>query len=208
MAKPFMRVTLTSTKGQTTTRFVRNLVSETHFEVQEMLLEATEQTRDRMRQIIQEAKKRASTGNNLEKSIDVEILNTEAGFAAGIGNINRLESDAPYYMVLNDGGYVPYSTVKGAPLGSFEGEAPSKEFYMLPGNAAWERSGSKGFFMKPQTPIEGIDYIGIAERELRDKIIKETREVIIRVNNSSSIGLGTKYIAKWNKRVTFGGNNL
>jgi hypothetical protein len=110
-----------------------------------------------MRDTIAENKKRPSLGDNLEKTIDKEILkDTPYAFEIGIGNINKLKTDAPYFEVLDAGGYVPYSTVKAAPPGSFEGDSAIKG-----GDGQnWERSGGKGLYMKPKKAIEGIDYIG------------------------------------------------
>jgi hypothetical protein len=42
-------------------------------------------------------------------------------------------------------------------------------------NQNWERSGNKGFFMKPLKAIEGIDYIGKSIRNL-DQELRVTME--------------------------------
>jgi hypothetical protein len=127
---------------------------------------------DNMRETISSSKKRPSLGSNLEDNITAETINTTGGVEVGIGRISRLKANAPYFEVLNDGGYVPYSTAKGAPLGSFYGDAP------VPDGTGqnWERMGNVGFFMKPKKAIEGIDYINKAilnlDRELKEVIEK------------------------------------
>ena len=141
-------------------------------ELQAYMLDLADNTVKNMRNTISISKKRPSFGNNLENSIEATIINTTGGIDIGIGNVFKLKSQAPYFEVLDAGGYVPYSTAKGAPLGTFEGSRPT------PGGAGqnWERSGDKGYFMKPKKAMEGIDYIGKAIRnldiELKAKIIQ------------------------------------
>jgi hypothetical protein len=142
-------------------------------EAQEKITILGEKTAEHMRNTISTSKKRRSFGNNLEDNIISEIINSVGGIEVGIGRISHLKTNAPYFEVLDKGGYIPYSTVGGAPLGSFEGDAPNSS--VVSGNQIWERSAKKGFFMKPKSPIEGIDYIGKAIRNL-DKELKITME--------------------------------
>jgi hypothetical protein len=119
-------------------RYIENNL--VYAELQEAAINLADNTVNNMRETISSNKKRPSLGNNLENTIDKEILNsTLEETEIGIGNITKLKTDAPYYEVLDAGGYVPYSTVKGAPLGSFYGEAP------IAGGSGdnWERSGIK-----------------------------------------------------------------
>jgi hypothetical protein len=129
-----------------------------HFILQEEVDELGDKAVETGRAHISASKKRRSLGSNLENTIQKEVLQTVGGVEVGIGNINKLKTDAPYFEVLNDGGYGPYSTAKGAPLGSFEGSKPDSN--VVSGNQNWERSGNKGYFMKPKKAIEGINYIG------------------------------------------------
>lgn len=142
-------------------------------EAQQRVRVAGHHTADHMKETISTSKKRHSLGSNLEDNIQAETLSTTGGIEVGIGRISLLKSVAPYFEVLNDGGYVPYSTAKGAPLGSFEGDRPDPN--IVSGNQNWERSGNKGFFMKPKTPIEGIDYIGKAIRNLDIELREQMR---------------------------------
>jgi len=141
-------------------RYIENNL--VYAEAQEGVRVLGHHTADNMRETISSSKKRPSFGNNLESNINAETLNTTGGVEVGIGRISQLKANAPYFEVLDVGGYVPYSTAKGAPLGSFYGDPP------IPGGSGqnWERSGEKGFFMKPSKAIEGIDYIGKAIRNL------------------------------------------
>ena len=139
-------------------------------QAQEKIRVVAHHSADHMRETISSSKKRHSTGNNLENAITAELIDDVGGIKYGIGNINKLKSDAPYWEVIDQGGYVPYSTAKGAPLGSFEGDAPAGS-----GNQNWEKSGDKGFFMKPKNPIEGINYVGKAINNMQ-KELKKTME--------------------------------
>jgi hypothetical protein len=118
----------------------------------------------KMGQIIKDSKRRNSFGSNLEDNILSELVASvqtlkENYVEYGIGSISWLKGIAPYYEVLDAGGYIPYSSRKGAPLGSFEGDRPEATVVNLGQN--WERSsdGKSGFFMKPKNPITGIGYI-------------------------------------------------
>jgi hypothetical protein len=157
-------------------RYIENNL--VYAEAQEQVRILGHHTADNMRETIKNSKKRHSFGSNLEDNILTETLNTTGGVEVGVGRISQLKANAPYYEVLDAGGYVPYSTRKGAPLGSFEGDAPDSR--VVSGNQNWERSGDKGFFMKPKNPIEGIDYIGKAIRNLD----RELQEMIIKLGSS------------------------
>jgi len=160
-----------TTSGKNPINFLHDIPTRFYPEMQSRLVELAEMTVNRMREIISSSKKRPSMGSNLEDTITSEILDSTGGIGIGIGNITYLKSKAPYFEVLNEGGYVPYSTVGGAPLGSFYGDRP-----VVGGSGQnWERSGEKGFFMKPKKPIEGIHYIEIAGKELTQKIEIETK---------------------------------
>lgn len=186
-------------------RYIEN--NSLYFEAQSEIVDLGEQTAESMRTVISNEKKRHSFGNNLESNINSEILNETAGVEVGIGRISQLKANAPYFEVLDKGGYVPYSTVKGAPLGSFEGDKPS-------GSASpvqnWERSGDKGFFMKPKKAIEGIDYIGKAIRAL-DRQLRIVMENLgakfadgaaKAATGKVNIG-GSTYVKAWGKKVRF-----
>lgn len=146
-----------------------------YFKAQNLCNDVADKVVEDMRTTIATSKKRPSLGSNLENNIDKEILNSVGGVDIGIGNINKLRTNAPYFEVLDRGGYVPYSTAKGAPLGSFYGDAP------IEGGEGqnWERSGNKGFFMKPSKAIQGIDYIGKSIRNL-DKNLQSSIEILLK----------------------------
>jgi len=163
-------------EGKNPINFIRDIQATFYPEMQAKLVELSDITVNRMRDIISSSKKRHSFGSNLEDTITKEILNSTDGVTIGIGNITFLKSKAPYWEVLNEGGYVPYSTAKAAPLGSFEGDRPDSS--VVSGNQNWERSGNKGYFMKPKTPIEGIHYIDIATKELIQNIEIDTKNWI------------------------------
>ena len=146
-----------------------------YFEAQNLVNDLADKCVEDMQATITTSKKRPSLGSNLEDNITKEILNSTGGIEVGIGKISQLKTNAPYWEVLDQGGYVPYSTAKGAPLGSFYGEPP-----ITGGSGAnWERSGNKGFFMRPSKAIEGIDFIGKAIRNL-DKELQSSIESLLK----------------------------
>jgi hypothetical protein len=168
-------------------------------EAQEQIRVIGHHCADNMRSTIKESKKRPSLGSNLEDNITAETLNTTAGVEVGIGRISKLKTNAPYYEVLDAGGYVPYSTVKGAPLGSFYGNPPTAG-----GNGDnWERSGNKGFFMKPKKPIEGIDYIGKAIRNLDIELRNVMEKLGAKFIDGAKQASGSTFVKAWGKRVRF-----
>ena len=157
-------------------RYIENNVIE--MEVQKELKTLGQNTADHMKNTISTSKKRNSFGHNLEDNINSENISDNE---VGIGKISQLKTNAPYFEVLDVGGYVPYSTRKGAPLGSFEGDAPNSS--VVSGNQNWERSGEKGFFMKPKSPIEGIDYIGKAIRNLDKELTVALEQLGVKFMN-------------------------
>lgn len=152
------------------TKLIRYVESVQFVETEAIATQIADVTVEQMRDTISSSKKRNSFGSNLEDNIDWQELINDPGkeLVIGIGNIAKLKSNAPYWEVLDQGGYIPYSTVKGAPLGSFEGFPPDQ----LGGNQNWERSGNKGFFIKPKKPIEPVGYIASALRNI-DKLLKQ-----------------------------------
>ena len=131
-----------------------------------------DKTIETMQNKINSSRKRPDKGTHaLENSIDWTELINDPGreLVIGIGNIAKMKAEAPYFEVLNDGGYVP-----PANLGYFgEGESPVK------GGSGqnWTHTGnSKDFFMKPKKAIEGIGYVDDGLRFLSkemDKLLKE-----------------------------------
>jgi hypothetical protein len=174
-----MRIQVTS-KGKKPLNFIEDVSTYFHAEIQERLADMGQETAERMREVIRTSKKRPSFGSNLEDTIQSDILDSTAGIEIRIGNVNALKSDAPYWEVLNNGGYTPFSTEQtgclAAPPGSFEGNAPIK------GGSGqhWERTDKQhGFYMKPIKAIEGIRYIEIAVKDLENKLNTETKAWII-----------------------------
>jgi len=162
------------TSGKDPISFIQDIKSIFYPEIQAKLLSLSYDTVDVMREIVVQNKKRPSLGGNLEETLNVDILNSIGGVEIGIGNISDLKAKAPYFEVINDGGYIPYSTAGGAPLGSFYGDRPE-----VGGSGQnWERSGEKGFFMKPKKAIEGIGYIDSGVKYLTKSLETITKKWI------------------------------
>jgi len=127
-------------------------------------------TADKMRQVIDSERKRPDKGTHkLENSITAETLTTTGGVEIGIGRISKMTEEAPYWEVLDRGGYVPnYGNL--VPLGAFiPGEPIPNPKNFRQGN--WEVGEGKYTF-RATRPIEGIDYVGKSIRHL-DSELKE-----------------------------------
>jgi len=209
----------TSRKGFDPVLLVKTITNNIYMEVQGKLEDVARECVEEMRKIIAERRKRDSSGqNNLENAIDYKLdssFMSEGGVHIGIGNIDKLNALAPYWNVLDSGflnnsnsSYIPYMSKNGAPLGSFNGQRPVAGGS---GKDNWERSGVKGFFMKPKKPIEGIHYILIASESLTRKLDTEVREFIqeqIKSAAEQSVNpgkdmWGKTYVAAWGKKVRF-----
>jgi hypothetical protein len=142
------------------------------FEAQAAMLDVADATVDNMRTTIKENKKRPSKGDNLERNIDKEIINSTGGVEIGIGNIKQLKQEAPYFEVLNTGGYVPNYGRK-VPVGSFApGEPKPSSEHSREGH--WQ-VGQGSYTFAAKKAIEGIFYIEKAitflDRKLNETIV-------------------------------------
>lgn len=133
-----------------------------------------------MQNTIQENKKRPDLGTHkLENSIDWdEVLNIPGKkLIVGIGNIDKIKSEAPYFEVLDAGGYVPPANIGYFTSGSgMSGDKTPPEAGSSGQN--WVHTGKEkgSFYMKPKKAIEGIDYIEKAIRycdKLLNSVITE-----------------------------------
>lgn len=138
-------------------------------EAQEQVRILGHYTAIKMRQTIDSSRKRPDKGTHkLENAITAETLTTTGRVEVGIGNIEKLKQEAPYFEVIDRGGYVPPDN-----RGYFEGSKPPMQGE---GGEAWTHTlGGKGmagdYFMRPSKAIEGIDYVGKAIKNL-DKELK------------------------------------
>jgi len=143
-------------------------------EAQEGIRILGHQTADKMIEIVKSEKKRPDKGTNkLEDAITAETLNTTAGVEVGVGNIQKLVAEAPYYEVINAGGFIP-NRGNLVPVGGFApGEPKPNEANFREGN--WAVGGGKYTF-RPKRMIEGIHYVDRAieflEKALNDFVIK------------------------------------
>ena len=115
------------------------------------------QTRDRMRSVIKQSTKRFGATGNLANSIDYTVQRLGKGYTTvGIGNISTMESMAPYWGLINYGGFG--SKIVG---GYFEGGMPPR-----PGgreeNWHWNLGspmGTNNFVMQVRNPVRPMRYI-------------------------------------------------
>ncbi|MHA1294642.1 MAG: hypothetical protein ACTSQJ_18555, partial [Promethearchaeota archaeon] len=118
---------------------------------------------------INSSRKRPDAGTHkLENAITIEELLNNPGreLLIGIGSLDRLTQEAPYWEVLDQGGYIP-----PANLGYFDGN-PEKPTKGMSGQH-WMHTGSTSdYLLTPKKPIQGIDYIGAGLRNLAQSLDK------------------------------------
>jgi len=191
-------------------RYIEN--NAVYGEAQEKVRILGHHTADNMIETIKTERKRPDKGtHHLENSITAETLSTTGGVEVGIGRISKMTQEAPYWEVLNNGGYIP-NHGNFVPLGAFSpGEAMPDPAHFREGN--WTVGADKYTF-RPKTPLEGIDYIGKAIRNL-DKELKLAMEQLgtkfitdmSKASNTSqgkSDMFGRTYVSKWGTKVKFG----
>jgi len=150
-----------TTKGKDVLKWIGKIQQSLHFELQAKLVELGEQTASRMGEVIQESIKRPPAEGTLEESIQSEILNSTAGVTIGIGRVVNL---APYWEVINDGGYLPppatgYFGSGNPPLAGASGEK-------------WTDDPTQ-WIMVPKKVTEPVKYVEISNDELKEHIRKE-----------------------------------
>ena len=162
------------TKGLNPSTWMKNIEDKIHNEMKDVLIQLGEETANRMGEVITISAKRFSTGR-LASNIKSEVLSSIGDeIHIGIGNINDLKQNAPYFEVLDAGGYVPPTN-----LGFFEGDPA----YPVSGGTGqkWIHTGDSGkgnYLMRPHKAIEGINYIGIASEELKQHIEQQLNNIL------------------------------
>jgi hypothetical protein len=167
-----------SRKGNDVLRFLQNIPSSLYPEMQDKLVEVADNTVDNMREAIVKGKVRPDLGTNyLEKSITRDLISTHpGGVIIGIGNITKMNQEAPYWSMIDAGGIIPPHFV---PLGYFEpgNPKPDSESFRQ-GN--WQKAGAGegGYTFIPRKPIDGIHYISIATQNLLRALDTEVKQFI------------------------------
>lgn len=125
--------------------------------------------RDQMRGNIQNTIYRQPSSGNLEKAIELESISE---FSVGVGNLNTLNQQAPYWKIVNYGGWIPaaqgqwtllgwwggsQNTSNTLMRGSNPGSGGSEDFFLSQGQRPF--GNTKGFAMKPRNPISPKNYI-------------------------------------------------
>ena len=132
-----------------------------YFEAQAAMLDLANNTVEHMRTNINEDRKNPDRGTHkLENAIDTKIINDVGGIEIGIGEIAKLQSEAPYFEMINDG--FTYTT---------------RQTHIVPTTYFADKgSGFVTFKAGSKHTIQGIDYVGKAlrtlETELADTITK------------------------------------
>ncbi len=114
-------------------------------------------TADHMRRIISTSKRRSGSQNRLENSITVEPIGKN-GF--GIGNIMFMDRLAPYWFLINYGGFSA-PALRGMTVPGFFGAGdPPMSGYKGTGVGHQKFTYARNtFMMKPESPIMAMNYI-------------------------------------------------
>jgi hypothetical protein len=151
-------------------RYIENNL--VYAEAQERIRVLGHHTADYMRDVINtERKNPARPDHKLENAITAETLSTTGGIEIGIGRISTLNSQAPYWEMINDG--ATYITKKT--------HIVPTTYFADPG------SGFVTFKEGSSHIITGVDYVGKSIRNL-DKELRITIEK-----------LGSKFISEAEK---------
>jgi hypothetical protein len=142
-----------------------------YFEAQAEIVTLGENTAESMKVVIKnERKNPARPDLRLENAITSEILNETAGVEVGIGRISTLNSEAPYWELIDVGGtYVTRKT-----------HVVPTTYFADPG------SGFVTFKEGSSHTIIGIDFVGKAIRSLD----KELRMVMEKLGSKFISGMG------------------
>jgi len=147
--------------------FINNVPTKFYPEMQAELVSIAEKAVETMRSIISNSKVRPSLGTNfLENSITMKILKTHpAAVIIGVGDIDKMNKEAPYWSLIDAGGKVAGGKMDGrrVPVGAFgAGNAPNPLQFgihqWIPGGVS---DDGKQFSFIPLAPIEGKHYISI-----------------------------------------------
>jgi len=110
---------------------------------------------DNMRKTIEEERKNpARPDHKLENSITAETISTTGGIEVGIGEITKMNQEAPYWEMINDG--ATYVTKKTHVVPTTYFADPGSGFITF-------KEGSSHI-------IQGIDYVGKAIRRLDQEL--------------------------------------
>ena len=134
-------------------RYIQNNLL--HAEVQEQIRVLGHHAADNMRNTIEtERKNPARPDHKLENAITAETLSTTAGVDVGIGRISKLNAEAPYWEMINDGANYTTKQTHVVPT----------TYFADPG------SGFVTFKEGSSHVIQGIEYVGKTIRKIDQEL--------------------------------------
>lgn len=133
--------------------------------VQDGLVKLGTETRDKMRQVIQDRTTRGGGTGNLQKSIEVYKEKSSDGILVGVGKLSDMKAQAPYWYLMNYGGFsgaakhgtVLWGSFGGStpqPLGRFAGTGVGRQHWT-------PASPGQMWPMTPKSPVAAKNYIEI-----------------------------------------------
>lgn len=115
-------------------------------------------TRDQMRFYLTDSITRDGSTGNLGKSINYYVEDFGEVFSVGVGSIPELNRQAPYWYIINYGGYTTISARGLTIYGSFNGNQPDSALKGTGVGTQRFREDGK-FPMTPEFPIAAKNYI-------------------------------------------------
>jgi hypothetical protein len=161
--------------------FMKNMMRMFYIDMTKKMESWSEAAVLKMVTLIAAGRKRPDLGTHLlENSIKYNMLDCmPSSVIFGIGNIDEMNINAPYWNVLDAGGYVPYHG-NLVPYGIFAPGTPNPDTKSFrQGN--WDKGGNvdgKKFTFKATKPIEGLNYISISTSVLVNTIETEIKGFI------------------------------
>lgn len=134
------------------------IINETFNTVDRSLAKLADATVDHMQEVIKNKTYRLGSTGNLAASI--QSYKTEDGY--GVGDIDYMNKVAPYWAIINYGGFVPLATNGKVLYGSFNGAAPDATLAGSnpgAGSTRFSKGMSPLYRMKPGFPIAPKNYI-------------------------------------------------
>ena len=185
MAKQYIKIQVKTIKSKPISR-MEKLASE-WFGFQEDFYNLIQEARQQMVEKIQSTRKREPENDNLANNIKVYEIDTTAKQHLGIGNIDELNKNAPYWSVQNYGvtknnePFIP-GNGKNVPYGAFKNTGKP-----VPGGSGerWEKGkenaiGKFGAYhtFSAKKPIEPKHYIEAGKRYIEQNLDKIIRKYI------------------------------
>ena len=171
-------------------KIVTELINKNFAAAEIACVNAASDTVDYIRNYIYQHSHSEGRTNRLGMSIDfypeTQATGGKLSFFCGIGKISELDANAPYWHIINYGGFTFIAATGQGVGGAFDRiDAPSSsQAGAGNGGQRWEWNsyglgkGSETFIMYPKSPIEGKHYLEAGIVKLKNELRKNVQEAI------------------------------